>query len=276
MRKIGLALILAAGLAVSAACTAPEPAPAPTPAEPTSALAEPTPTPAASPTDFTLVKCRIVDGAEEGKLLLAGMEDNQVYLLDVAGMAVVMDGGSSGASELKDGMLVEVGNRGMILESFPAQFANATSIAGNSGSVNNLCGLYLQVLNELWDVDSGLNDGITKLGLDFSKLEGLTGSEKAALGYAFGQAHGMTPVTGTWAELRDQGYFTEVDLGGDAPADRKLYEWKDGILFSIEGNTEAFTADKWRGPLAAFVFYDCFATEKDGVWTYEVGSEMIS
>lgn len=65
--------------------------------------------------------CRIVDGAEEGELVLAGPGGaGDVYTLDTEGLAV--DG------PLADGAMVEVGFDGMILETYPAKFGHVTGV----------------------------------------------------------------------------------------------------------------------------------------------------
>ncbi|NCB62967.1 MAG: hypothetical protein EOM52_05035 [Clostridia bacterium] len=211
-----------------------------------------------------IMTCRIIDGAETGKLVLAGGRGSaDVYLLTVGELPV------TGADALEDGMMVEIGYGGTVMETYPAQLGAVVSIKVLDEEKSDLAGLYLQVFEDLWAVDPGLNDGITQLGVDLTKLKGLSDSEKSALAYVFGMDHGIMPVLGTWAELRDQGYFASA--GGEG-----LYQWEDGCLFSVEGDTDSFHAQKWRSPLGAYVFYECSAKEEEGTWTYEAGSEMIS
>ncbi|UQT50322.1 hypothetical protein M5E87_13005 [Flavonifractor plautii] len=64
--------------------------------------------------------CRIVDGAEEGELVLVTRGRGDVYTLDTEGLAV--DG------TLADGAMVEVGFDGMILETYPAKFGHVTGV----------------------------------------------------------------------------------------------------------------------------------------------------
>lgn len=243
------------------------------------------PTPA--PGDWTLTRCRIVDGAETGKLILAGEGPNDVYTLNVSDMVVTLDGGSSGPAELRDGMWVDVGHTGMILETFPAQFADARTVGGNTDGLDDRCGLYLQVLDDLWNADPGLNGGVTELGVDLSGVTDLTAGEKSAVAYAFGMAHGpILPLTGTFDELADQGYIDKENLS-----------WADGLFFSVTSREIAwslpsiapggeppelptmtgFDAQKWRGGDGAYYFNNCTATKSDdGAWTYEPGSVAIS
>lgn len=254
----------------------------------------------------TVLTCRIVDGAEDGNLLLAELEDGPyggtgVYRLDVKSLPVTLDGEATEPSALEDGMPVEISFNGRILESFPAQFGevyriDAWSVGSEKspgGTCYDLCGLYLQVLDDLWRKDPALNENIALAGLDLSQAPGeLTESEKAAIAWRFGEAHGVEVVTGTFDELRDQGYFAAKTLRytGEPPAaGSTFYEWEDGCLFSITPNEEHegevyslpvlhFNAEKWRSPLGAYCFYDCSAGwGQVSTWSgYTIGSEMIS
>ena len=129
------------------------------------------------------------------------------------------------------------------------------------------CGLYLQVLEDLWEVDPGLTTGITQLGVDLSGITDLSGAEKSAVAWRFGEVHGIVPLEGTWEELADWGYI-----------DRENLYWEDGCLFSLTGSAEdGFEAEKWASGLGAYFFLDCTADRaSDGTWSYEVGGEAIS
>ena len=275
-------------LALSLLCGCAAPTPRPTPS-----AASPSPTPAETENPWSLTPCRIVDGAEIGELLLADEKSGEIYTLSVQGLAVTMDGGSSGASELRDGMKVWVGHTGGVEETWPARFAAPQTVAGESDTVDDRCGLYLQVLEDLWNEDPGLNEGtLTYLGVDFSLLTELTDGEKNAVAWRFAQLHGLEPVAGNWNELVEEGYITGRPLEG---TDRLFYEWTDGVLFTIttaydaawslpaqgEGEEEprrtAFDAEKWRSSLGSYYFVDCAAQMgEDGTWTYSVGAQAIS
>jgi len=265
-----------------ASCAAPAPAPPadPAPAELPASTEEP-------PEETVL--CRIIDGAEDGNLLLAG---ESVYRMDLPEDAPVTlveaEGGSreADASCLEDGMTVQVIYTGL-QETYPLGFdevrsltAYALGTAENPGGTEyDLCGLYLQALEDLWEEDPALNDGVKTLGMDLSQAPGgLTQAEKDALAWRFGELHGLEVVQGTWEELADQGYI-----------DREHLYWEDGILFSLtpaEGHetehyslpTLFFDAQKWRSGLGAYFFEDCSAVWPEmGTWTgYTVGAVAIS
>lgn len=210
--------------------------------------------------------CRVV--SNDGSLLLAGMDgDTNIYTLT-----------PEDATNLAAGTLVGVTYDGTVLETWPARFSGVTAVDIRSDGFDDLCALYLRVLEDLWEVDSGLNGGLTYIGVDLSRTR-LSESERAAVAWAFAQNHGAELVTGTWEELAEQGYI-----------DRENLYWEDGILFSItekeepvyfmpEGMTAAaFDAEKWRSGLGAYYFCDCTSIRDDGGhWDgYTVGSQAIS
>ncbi len=311
---------------------------APTPAEtPTPAAETPgevfTPICATDAPDLTQdevpdwVACRIVDGAEEGELLLAELDhplndhelsrhdgktvyrlslngfrgeetaqpDGTILAADLAnnGVSIYLDGEPAQLSDLQDGMNVEISFNGLVAESFPAQLGNPYELHAYSigapqcpgGGYFDLCGLYLQVLDDLWQKDPGLNSDIALAGLDLSEAPGgLLDSEKAALAHRFGELHGVEVVQGTFEELVQEGYLTQVK---DVP---DLYQWEDGCLFTLSLNHDHddeiyfglpvlfFDAQKWRSPLGGYYLSDCSVVWSEmGTWSgYKIGSEAIS
>lgn len=271
-----------------------------------------------------VITCRIVDGAEEGELLLAELDGGiyggtGVYRLSLesggpraavmyddipAGPArpgpvpVCLDGEPADASVLEDGMAVDVAFNGFVAESFPARFGEVYSVSAWSrgrgrnplGSAYDLCGLYLQVLDDLWQRDPGLNEDVSQIALDLSRAPGdLTEGEKLALVWRFGELHGVEAFAATFEELKEQGYLTSEPLGDGAPEGAAFVRWEDGCFFSIELGEEHegevyslpaifFNAEKWRSSLGAYCFYDCSAMwAEGGSWSgYQIGSEMIS
>lgn len=292
MKKSRLLSVWALCLCLLAACAAP-PADSGDPPQPGGApsLAE-----GKAPAVLTL---RVVDGAAGGNLLLAGESAGEVYALSVGEIPVRLDSGTEedGAGVLEDGMVVDVAYNGTVLETWPAQLGEVSSItAWSQGSEKNpggtfydLCGLYLQVLEDLWERDAGLNsgDGLTYIGVDLSQAPGgLTEGEKAALAWRFAENHGKALVPGTFDQLTAQGYITGEPLDG---SDAKFMQWEDGVLFSITSADAPadqayslpalfFNAQKWRSSLGAYYLSDCSCVwPETGTWTvYTVGSEAIS
>ena len=235
---------------------------------------------------------RIVDGAEDGNLLLAKNGDSagEVYRLSVNNMELDFTP--------QDGQLINVYFES-VMESFPAQFGGVSAVELTKEATDDRCGLYLQVLEDLWGKDEGLNDGLEVLGLDLSGLTHLCDAEKSAVAHRFGELHGLEVVTGTLEQLVEQGYITATPLMMDGAGVQEpkgyFYEWKNGILFSIDTNEDAvwhlpmltedeqppvltaFSAQKWRSSLGAYGFSNCSAQRsEDGSWRYTIGAEFIS
>lgn len=244
------------------------------------------------PTIWTL---RLVDGADSGHLVLAGEGEHAVCTLDVANIPVYLDGAIADPSALEDGMAVELAFNGSVLDSCPGKLGEVYSLTVHrlgtaespGGGFYDLCGLYLQVLEDLWDRDAGLNGGAVYVSVDLSQAPGgLTEGEKSAVAWVFAQRHNAIPLTLTYDQLLEEGYLTEITPEG---AGTKSYTWEDGLLFSItydasrEGEiyslpVVAFDAQKWRSPLGAYFFSGCSAVWPEfGTWSgYNVGSEVIA
>lgn len=240
---------------------------------------------------------RLVDAGDGGRSAVLAKMDGRagdVYTLDIFSVEdVTVEGYTQEQMALLDwsptpGALVEVTWDGTVMESYPAQFGEVTAVRILEDGFNDLCRLYREVLNDLWEADPALNADITELGVDLSETT-LPASEQSAVAYAFGMDHGLMPVEGTYQELVDQGYIDGENL-----------LWEDGCLFSIEEtqdqdpvvfslpaigpgdeipdyNGVRFDAEKWRGGTGAYSFTNCTAASVDGHWSvYTVGEETIS
>ncbi len=241
---------------------------------------------------------RLVTSGDSGQpAILAGTDGSagDVYALDIFSVEdVTLEGYAPEEMEDPDwapmpGALVEVTWDGSVMESYPARFGDVTSVRILEDGFDDLCRLYLDVLEDLWNVDAGLDEGITELGVDLSETS-LPASERSAVAYAFGMRHGLMPVEGTYEELVEAGYI-----------DGEALIWEDGCLFSIKERQDEdpvifnmpdvvpgqetpsygavrFDAEKWRSGLGAYLFTDCTAVRSgDGSWGgYTVGAEVIS
>ena len=237
------------------------------------------------PQNLTSITCIIADSTTDDTLLLADTESSDIYRLNAKkdGHHILLDGQPADLSDLKDGMEITVSWEGFIKETWPAQFGSPVYISANTpenGVVLDLCGFYLQVLEDLWEMDSALNSDISLIGLDLSNAPGgLTDSQIAAISCRFQELHGIEVINGTWEELCKQGYINKEEL-----------YWEDGCHFSISTGdlcptptTDSpypgfsFDAQKWRSGLGAYFFMDCTPRWADGTWSgYDIGGEAIS
>ena len=160
------------------------------------------------------------------------------------------------------------------------------------GGFDDRATLYLRVLEDLWEKDSGLNGGVEIIGVDLSQTS-LSQAERSAVAWAFASNHGADVVEGSMDELTEQGYITatpisSTDSGTELSEPKyEFYHWENGCYFSITEQPEegtysmipvTFDAMKWRSSLGAYFFSDCTAVQSAlGEWSdYTVGAEMIA
>lgn len=246
--------------------------------------------------------CRIIDGAETGTLLLAslpgGIYGDGVFRLTVTDdIEIWMDGEQVTAADLEDGMPIDVAYDGAIQETFPGSFTGVRYLHAFSrgtrenpgGTYYDLCGLYLQVLDDLWQVDPALNTNISTAIVDLSAAPGmdtLNAQEQAALLWRFGELHDVTAL-----DVNDPHARELLDEAGYNSSDRDIRDrgLTDACLFTIRAHETdelevyslpvlRFDALKWAAPLASYCFYDCSTVWAEfGTWSgYQVGAEMIS
>lgn len=222
--------------------------------------------------ELVATTCRVVTN-DGGTLLVADWEGgNSIYTL-------------TAETDARPGALVDITFDGSVMESWPARFSGVTDVTVREDGFDDRCALYLRVLEDLWTVDSGLNEsGVEVIGVDLSKTS-LSEAEKEAVTWAFAAGHGAEPITGTLDELADQGWITAEPIDGSDSA--VFRHWENGCFFAIEEQPMegvysltpvTFDAWKWRSSLGAYFFSDCTALQTAlGEWSdYQVGSEMIS
>jgi len=236
------------------------------------------------------VTARIVSGELPGTLLLAehGAEASSVYTLSAEALTFEPEF----KEPLRSGQLINI-YYDSFTEGWPMNFGGVTAIELPEHGFDDRCALYLRVLEDLWEKDSGLNGGVEVIGVDLSQTS-LNPAERSAVAMAFAANHGVELLEDSLESLTEQGVITAHPLtssgSGTDPNEPKyyFYEWENGIHFSItEQEMEGvyhglipvtFTARKWRSSLGAYWFSDCTAVQSAlGEWSdYSIGSEMIS
>ena len=232
---------------------------------------------------------RIVSSAETGELVLAENSEtgSGVYTLSTRSLSRK----DLPKDPLQDGQLINVYYESFT-ESWPMNFGGVSAIEIVDSSFNNRAAIYLQVLEDLWDKDSGLNDGVEIIGVDLSQTS-LTPAEQSAVAWVFAGNRGTDLVEGSLEELIAQGYITAVPLSSTGSGvdlnDPKYYwyHWENGCHFSIteppEEIADAYTlslfdAQKWRSSMGAYFFSNCWLIPAEtGGWSgYDIGAEAIS
>ena len=238
---------------------------------------------------------RIVREEKDGLLLArVGGGPADVYTLSLPDTGVTLDGEAFDREEpgayqalpgsTLTGALAEI-TYGTVLETYPGQLGGVTAVNIRSDGFDDRCALYLRVLDDLWNVDGGLNGGVTSVSVDLSQTS-LSESEQAAVAWTFAGEHGISQVLSlNYEQLAAEGYLTGADPDSDG-----IPCWEEGCLFTITEqetgdnelngarNTVTFDAQKWRSALGAYFFCDCTASQDiDGRWgDYTVGSQAIS
>jgi hypothetical protein len=257
MRRISIMLIILITVLSVAACSKP---------------AEPQVGDNSNGNNVTL-KAKIID-INEASLLVANMAKDagpaDIYKVNIGKTDIkAADGSDAAITDLKTGMLIDIVFDGTVMESFPMQLGNIERLIIKSQG-EDIAGLYKKVIDDLYQVDPGLNDNISILAFDFTKVTNITEAEKSALIYLIGNTYKMEAFAATYDELCEQGYIDKD----------KLY-FEKGLLFSIEdtaitNKSFIFNASKWRSGLGAYFFHDCTATKTGDGWDYTIGAEMIS
>lgn len=239
--------------------------------------------------DSLMMTLRIIDGAETGYLLLAenGDTGSGVYTLSLEQLTFE----PQFAEPLRNGQLIHV-YYGAFTEAWPMDFGGVSKIEIVEGGFDNRANLYLNVLEDLWEVDPALSEGVEYIGMDLTQTS-LTPAEQAAVSWIFAGKHGAEPVDGSLSELIEQGWIMATPLsisgsgtGLDEP-EHFFYEWENGCHFSIaeqpmDGTYSltpvTFDAQKWRSSLGAYMFCNCTAVQSAlGEWSeYHIGAEAIS
>jgi hypothetical protein len=199
---------------------------------------------------------------KDGSFLAASMSEGanaaDIYMVS-ASNAELLDakGSKTDFSVLKPGMIVDINYNGAVMESFPMQLGGIKSIRIREEG-DDIAGLYMKVIRDLYEVDPGLNDDIERLAFNLNKTTNLKETEKTALVHMAG------------SELREQGYI-----------DSDARYFKTGLLFIIEVESEdkdsfVFDAQKWRSGTGAYYFLNCTAKKDKSGWSYEIGGHAIS
>ena len=215
-------------------------------------------------------KVAAVRETEAGRsLLLCGDGDTALYWLALDGLSLYDADGAAADTSFQPGDTVEVGYDGMTAESWPGSFGSP-AYARRLSAGDDLVGLYLQIIDRLYQTDPGLNSDISLLAFDLSAVENLSPAEQAALLYLAGDAYGVETRQATFDKLADSGLI-----------DRERLVFPDGLLISFSdmefsSDSFRFAVQKWRSGLGAYFFIDCEAVKKNGVWSFTIGVEAIS
>lgn len=161
--------------------------------------------------------------------------------------------------------------------SYPGQmYGNISVTVVEPGQ--NLIGLYLDVLNYLYDEEQSLNpkgspDFSIRYGLDLTEVHNLSIEEKHALAYFFSCAHDTDWEAGE--QPAGTALATFEDLWAEGKIDKKTRRFEHGILFTIQdepvqNDTFTFSMKKWRSDSENICHENCTARRDGDGWTFDV------
>ncbi|BFL48111.1 hypothetical protein [Lactonifactor longoviformis] len=212
-------------------------------------------------------------------LLLSGVSEISASLVTLSVKETLVtdqNGKKTEASGLKNGMVIDVvmGEDASIAESYPGQIHGQKEIR-IVDQENDITGMYLEALKEIYQIDPGLNSGVKIMVLDLSMSVNMSEAEKSALAYRWdswlrSQSQDMDVYQKTYDELVEEGM---IDT-------EKLY-FPEGMLITIEdkeikGDSFVFSISKWCSGLGADGLDNCKAVFEDGIGTYTKGTAWIS
>lgn len=166
------------------------------------------------------------------------------------------------------GDLLRITYDGMIAESYPAQiWASKIEHIGR----NILIDGYLEIIDDIYQEDSALNDNITMIALDTSQCKALMPVEKEILIDSLKAKYSLETIEASYNDLVDMGLIDEEEL-----------YFTEGILIEIKdfkykegSNILSAKISKWRSGKGA-IGWDLEASYKDGEWEIIRANTWIS
>ena len=179
------------------------------------------------------------------------------------------DGKKAAKSALDAGDSVKVEYLAEPGEDFPEKIELASRITITAHGDNPI-DAYIEAVDMLYNEDTALNDGISRIAFDLSAVENLGTTEKSGLIWLCNKKYGMETIEATFDSLCEFGYI-----------DRQKNEFNDGILFTIEQTESdedgfAFNIKKWRSALGMYGFYGCSARKDGDGWKLDTGKTIAS
>lgn len=185
------------------------------------------------------------------------------------------------AGALTPGALVRI--TGVIGEmmSYPGQLYGKNICVTVIEPGENFIGLYLDMLNYLYDEEQSMNpegspDYSITYGLDLNGVHNLSAEEKNALAYFFSCGHDTD--WGAGEQPAGCGLATFENLWYEGRIDKKARRFEHGILFTIqdepaENGSFSFSMKKWRSDTEFVSHENCKATKGEDGWTFEALDE---
>ncbi len=147
-------------------------------------------------------------------------------------------------NEIQIGDVINITYNGIILESYPAQI---TADYINILESNLLIDGYATIIDDIYNLDSGLNSGINIIALDLTEITNLSETDKEILLMKLYGMYGLEVKESTFDQLAEEGLINKEEL-----------YFPTGIIITISNSeykedieTLRYDIRKWRSGLGA-------------------------
>ncbi len=136
---------------------------------------------------------------------------------------------------------------------------------------SSIINAYMSIVNKLYEDDPALNDQISILAIDTSKMCNITSYEKALLLEKLRDVYELEIIDSTFEALQKDGYILADEL-----------YFPNGILIQIEDtpiqqdSTFTFHASKWRSGLGSIGYNNASITYNNDIWDITTQGSWVS
>ncbi|MBH1940811.1 DUF3221 domain-containing protein [Mobilitalea sibirica] len=217
----------------------------------------------------------IIEAGEKSLLVTPDSESNEYKSSDKISISLsdmeITDkkGNNIETAKLKVLDRIKIYYGGEIMESYPAQI-RATSI--ERIGVNVLLDGYLALIDDIYNIDTGLNHDITTIAFDTTQWSNISQTEKELMFTLVQEEYGMEVIEGTFEELAEEGIIDKENLNFEKGILIKI----SNIEYNEKKKTITCAIEKWRSGLGAIGAEDVKAKYDDGDWDITKQGNWIS
>lgn len=219
------------------------------------------------PIQATVVKCsKTPDG--QWQLMVAGERGLSFLTCSEA---------DETAGSLLPGAVIDIAGVVVVQTSYPSTLCGESICVTVVEPGQNFIGLYLDVLNSLYDEETSLNpqgssDFSITYAFDLTEVHNLSEAEKHALVYLFTCSHDTDWETG--AQPAGGRLATYQELVKQGEIDEKALRFEHGILFTVQdepaqNGSFPFSVKKWRSASETVCHENCTAQKIGDGWTFD-------
>lgn len=203
-------------------------------------------------------------------LLALDLVSSKLYYVSYQEAAIVdQDLQHINASSLSPGMTLEVIYHGITPQTDPMMIESVTQLTVIDDKPSFLSAYY-DIITNIAEKDSALNQDITMVALDLSQATNLTKEEKTTLTNLVAYSLNTDCFQSTYEQLVQHGLI-----------DTEQLSFPKGILIQVvttgeKNSSFTFSVSKWRSGDGALGYSDCTATQEVNYWSYDYKNAWVS